>query len=93
MKFAQMLSRLDPKRLEKALDDWFDPGEAEMRFTVRTDVPEPMRRLGFVAYVEDSKHPDGCACSMSWHQSLHDAGRVALAMDRYQATLTQKVAL
>lgn len=30
MKFAQMLSCLDPKRLEKALDAWFDPDEGTM---------------------------------------------------------------
>jgi hypothetical protein len=54
------------------------------RFSVVTaELPRTMRDLGFVAYVRDAKHPDGGSLSMSWHQSVPDAERVAYAMNLY----------
>jgi hypothetical protein len=54
---------------------------SRLRYRVMTQVPRNLRDLGFVAYVEDSNHPDGGALSMSWHQSLGDADRVAVCMN------------
>jgi hypothetical protein len=56
--------------------------KARYGFTVKTDIPNTMRALGFVAYVEDANHPDGGPLSLSWHQSLLDAERVAEALNR-----------
>lgn len=55
----------------------------ELRFTVKTDVPHKLRELGFTAYVADAGHPDGDgeSCSLSWHTSLLDAERVAVALN------------
>lgn len=53
------------------------------RFNVVTVIPKQMRDRGFVAYVNDSTHPDGGgSCSMSWHLTTFDADRVAAAMNK-----------
>ncbi len=52
-----------------------------LRYRVVTRVPRHMRDLGFVAYVEDAAHPNGDALSMSWHQSVDDADRVAACLN------------
>lgn len=56
----------------------YDPYQ---KFTVVQEVPKALRDIGFVAYVQDSHHPDGINLSCSWHQSLDDAYRVAQALN------------
>jgi hypothetical protein len=56
-------------------------------FTVRTEIPKALRDQGFVAWVHDARHPDDpdSGASMSWHQDLADAERVAAALNELAA--------
>jgi hypothetical protein len=57
---------------------------AAPRYTVRTDMPEATQALGFVACVDDARHPDdprdGASCC--WCQDLDDAERIADGLNR-----------
>ena len=62
-----------------------------LRYNVVTEnLPASVRKLGFVAYVTDERHPDrepgDSALSVSWHTTLCDAERTRRALELSQQT-------
>ncbi len=74
---------LDPDELARLDDPPIGP-----RYTVRADIiPAALADLGFVAWIDDTKHPDGSVggASCSWHQDIRDAERICATLNKMAA--------